>query len=66
MHYGTAVQVDGSMRYLYTCPRGTIAIDVNGSRAELWHCLNGGRLTPRDDRDAWASHRMVREEESEA
>lgn len=67
MRYEKAIpQIDGATRYLYACPRGTIAIEDDGHCAELWHCTNGSRLTRRDDRDAWSLHRARIEEEADS
>ena len=51
-------QSEHGTRYLYECPRGTIAIDEHrdGTR-EIVRCLGGAALTRRDEREALAMHR---------
>lgn len=59
-------QVDDSMRYLYTCPRGTVAIDERpDGRREITRCTDGAGITARDIREAVALHeeRLAEEEE---
>lgn len=53
-------QVDG-MRYLYECPRGTIAIDeLDGGRPrEITRCLGGRAISSRDFRDALRLHESL-------
>src|SRR5690606_5261113 len=61
----TIPQVDGSTRYLYVCPRGTVAIDERSDgRREITRCTDGSGLTRRDIREAVALHeeRARREE----
>lgn len=58
-------QIDGT-RYLYRCPRGTVAIDeIPDGRREITRCLGGSGLTARDIREAVALHeeRLAEEEE---
>jgi hypothetical protein len=60
MHGPTDIipQGDGATRYLYECPRGTIAIDQDDDgEVELTRCLGGSALTRRDEREALALHR---------
>jgi hypothetical protein len=54
-------QVDGSTRYLYRCPRGTVAIDhwPHIGRTEVIRCLGGHALTTRDLRDAARRHTQL-------
>ena len=62
----TIPQVDDTIRYLYACPRGTIAIDESpGGRREITRCTDGSRLTARDIREAVALHedRLAEDEE---
>jgi hypothetical protein len=57
-------QVDDCVRYLYECPRGTVAIDEyrDGTR-EIVRCLGGSDITRRDIREALALHNEDIEEE---
>jgi len=64
-HGDTIPQIDG-MRYLYECPRGTVAVDeMSDGRREITRCTNGSRLTARDIRDAVRLHeeRIAEDEE---
>lgn len=56
-------QIGGGTRYTYTCPRGTVAIDVSpDGRREVIRCCGGSRLTTRDVREALRRHADAHEE----
>lgn len=54
-------QIDGADRYVYECPRGSIAItECRDGTRELTRCLGAGAvLTPRDEREALALHETL-------
>lgn len=53
----TLPQVSGATRYLYHCPRGTIAIDEHpNGRREVMRTTNASAATSRDVRDAVRMH----------
>lgn len=63
---GCIPQVGGWNRYLYECPRGTIAInEIGEGDREIVRCLGGSDLTKRDEREALKMHLDILEEDED-